>query len=179
MPRATAQTSPRVSRVAASMVCSQVRDTILPRLSASLDRLAAQLTTSLNQTHSTGYGSGRHDRDRLLCGAAGHRAGFGGEYRRWDTAEVSASSTHPSSHSTITASSLPGVVRRRPLTLSMPRPVPPWPLVRTIPLARRSTSPGWRSRSLIMARHRSLVIRFLLQHDTRCCEEHCHCIPRC
>jgi len=32
------------------------RDTVLPRLQASLDRLAAQLTTSLNQTHSTGYG---------------------------------------------------------------------------------------------------------------------------
>ena len=29
---------------------------MLPRLQASLDRLAAQLTTSLNQTHSTGYG---------------------------------------------------------------------------------------------------------------------------
>jgi flagellar hook-associated protein FlgK len=29
---------------------------VLPRLQASLDRLAAQLTTSLNQTHSTGYG---------------------------------------------------------------------------------------------------------------------------
>jgi flagellar hook-associated protein 1 FlgK len=32
------------------------RDTVLPRLQAGLDRLAAQLTTSLNQTHSTGYG---------------------------------------------------------------------------------------------------------------------------
>jgi flagellar hook-associated protein 1 len=32
------------------------RDTVLPRLQANLDRLAAQLTTSLNQTHSTGYG---------------------------------------------------------------------------------------------------------------------------
>src|SRR5262249_47589017 len=32
------------------------RDVVLPRLSASLDRLAAQLTTSLNQAHSTGYG---------------------------------------------------------------------------------------------------------------------------
>jgi flagellar hook-associated protein 1 FlgK len=32
------------------------RDTVLPHLQASLDRLAAQLTTSLNQTHSTGYG---------------------------------------------------------------------------------------------------------------------------
>jgi flagellar hook-associated protein 1 FlgK len=32
------------------------RDTVLPRVQASLDRLAAQLTTSLNQTHSTGYG---------------------------------------------------------------------------------------------------------------------------
>ena len=32
------------------------RDTILPRLSASLNRLAAQLTTSVNQTHSAGYG---------------------------------------------------------------------------------------------------------------------------
>jgi flagellar hook-associated protein 1 FlgK len=32
------------------------RDTVLPRLQASLDRLAAQLITSLNQTHSTGYG---------------------------------------------------------------------------------------------------------------------------
>jgi flagellar hook-associated protein 1 FlgK len=32
------------------------RDTVLPRLQASLDRLAAQFTTSLNQTHSTGYG---------------------------------------------------------------------------------------------------------------------------
>ena len=32
------------------------RDTVLPRLQASLDRLAAQLTTSLNQTHSMGYG---------------------------------------------------------------------------------------------------------------------------
>jgi flagellar hook-associated protein 1 len=32
------------------------RDTVLPRLQANLDRLAAQLTTSLNQTHNTGYG---------------------------------------------------------------------------------------------------------------------------
>jgi flagellar hook-associated protein 1 FlgK len=32
------------------------RDTVLPRLQANLDRLAAQLSTSLNQTHSTGYG---------------------------------------------------------------------------------------------------------------------------
>jgi flagellar hook-associated protein 1 FlgK len=32
------------------------RDIVLPRLQASLDRLAAQLTTSLNQTHSRGYG---------------------------------------------------------------------------------------------------------------------------
>jgi len=32
------------------------RDTVLPRLQTSLDRLAAQLTTSLNQTHSAGYG---------------------------------------------------------------------------------------------------------------------------
>ena len=32
------------------------RDTIVPRLSASLNRLAAQLTTSVNQTHSAGYG---------------------------------------------------------------------------------------------------------------------------
>jgi len=32
------------------------RDTVLPRLQASVDRLAAQLTTSLNQAHSTGYG---------------------------------------------------------------------------------------------------------------------------
>jgi flagellar hook-associated protein 1 FlgK len=34
----------------------EARDTILPRLSTSLDRLAAQLTTTINQTHSTGYG---------------------------------------------------------------------------------------------------------------------------
>ena len=34
----------------------EVRDTIVPRLSASLNRLAAQLTTSVNQTHSAGYG---------------------------------------------------------------------------------------------------------------------------
>jgi len=34
----------------------QTRDTILPRLSASLNRLAAQLTTSVNQIHSAGYG---------------------------------------------------------------------------------------------------------------------------
>ncbi len=33
----------------------EARDTILPRLSTSLDRLAAQLTT-INQTHSAGYG---------------------------------------------------------------------------------------------------------------------------
>ena len=34
----------------------EVRDTIVPRLSASLNRMAAQLTTSVNQTHSAGYG---------------------------------------------------------------------------------------------------------------------------
>jgi len=34
----------------------EARDTILPRLSTSLDRLAAQLTTTINQTHSAGYG---------------------------------------------------------------------------------------------------------------------------
>ncbi|MGE3536961.1 MAG: flagellar hook-associated protein FlgK [Candidatus Tectimicrobiota bacterium] len=34
----------------------EVRDGILPRLSSRLDRLAAQLTTSLNTQHSTGYG---------------------------------------------------------------------------------------------------------------------------
>jgi flagellar hook-associated protein 1 len=34
----------------------EARDTILPHLSASLDRLAAQLTTTINQTHSAGYG---------------------------------------------------------------------------------------------------------------------------
>jgi flagellar hook-associated protein 1 FlgK len=34
----------------------EVRDTTLPRLSASLNRLAAQLITSVNQTHSAGYG---------------------------------------------------------------------------------------------------------------------------
>ena len=34
----------------------EARDTILPRLSASLNRLAAQLTTSVNQIHSAGYG---------------------------------------------------------------------------------------------------------------------------
>lgn len=34
----------------------EVRDTVLPDLSQRLDRLAAQLTTSLNNTHSTGYG---------------------------------------------------------------------------------------------------------------------------
>lgn len=34
----------------------EVRDTVLPRLSTSLDRLAAQLTSSVNQLHSTGYG---------------------------------------------------------------------------------------------------------------------------
>lgn len=34
----------------------ETRDTILPHLSASLDRLAAQLTTTINQTHSAGYG---------------------------------------------------------------------------------------------------------------------------
>ncbi len=34
----------------------EVRDTVLPDLSRRLDRLAAQLTTSLNTTHSQGYG---------------------------------------------------------------------------------------------------------------------------
>jgi len=34
----------------------EARDTILPRLSTSLDRLTAQLTTTINQTHSAGYG---------------------------------------------------------------------------------------------------------------------------
>lgn len=34
----------------------EVRDTVLPRLNANVDRLAAQLTSSVNQLHSTGYG---------------------------------------------------------------------------------------------------------------------------
>lgn len=33
-----------------------IRDGVLPRLIAQVDRLAAQLTTSVNQLHSTGYG---------------------------------------------------------------------------------------------------------------------------
>jgi flagellar hook-associated protein 1 FlgK len=34
----------------------EIRDTVLPRLNASVDRLAAQLITSINQLHSMGYG---------------------------------------------------------------------------------------------------------------------------
>jgi flagellar hook-associated protein 1 FlgK len=51
------------------------RDTVLPRLQASLDRLAAQLTTSLNQAHSVGYGlDGTTGQDFLVVRQVSGRA---------------------------------------------------------------------------------------------------------